>query len=237
MNAQNDELPNSNLVSRVIATETIDENEKRITIEIPLLYWPPVTITWTLGEIVKFRKELEIEWKIDAVSNHDYITANNLMDSADMTRWEYGSRWGSFVIDTKAAREKKKLAEAKQKKLVEDLKQSVRDWHATLISTGEHSKKALFEIFIVSEEKISQLFSKKNMIKAWKVLSKTWDAIWDFIEKWIYYVMPTIEWTLPQIKKQIFMTWNQLFDILHGKKVVSNSSDKKEDIKQTDEVQ
>ena len=155
----------------------------------------------------------------------------------DITRWEYGLDATSPAIDTKAMREKKKEDEEKRKKLIADIKLSLENWRATIVSQSQKSKQALIEIFIVSEEKIVQLFSRNTLHKTWKALSKTWNVIGGIIEKWIYYAMPTIEWTLPHVKKKIYMTWKQLFDILSGKKIISNNDGKKEDINHTDEVQ
>ena len=223
--------------SKVTVINDFDGNEKIITMEIPLLDWSIYQVTWTLADIILIRKKLEFEWKIPLISSHDEGTKRDLHEMSDITRWDYWLGWTAPAVDTKAIWFKKKEDEEKKKKLIADIKQSIKNWRATIVNQSNKSKKALIEVFIVSEEKIIQFFSKKTLEKTWKALSKTWDIIGDIIEKWIYYAMPTIEWTLPHMKKKIYMTWKQLFDILSGKKIISNNDGKKEDIKHTDEVQ
>ncbi len=222
--------------SKVIKVEEVDDNEKKITISIPV-NWESIEITGTLAEIIKVRKQLEFEWKIPVATEHDDEATKKSQELKDITRWEFWGRWSSMIIDTVAENEKKKIAAAKQKKLIKDVVDSFKNWRATLVKTSEQSKQALLEVLIVSEEKIGQLFSKKSLQKTWKVLSKTSDVIGGIIEKWIYYAIPSIEWSLPHMKKKIYMTWKQLFDILSGKKVTPHNEDVKQEERKADKVQ
>lgn len=214
-----DETPNheNTFHSTVIKTEEFNENEKKITINIPLLDGTSIEVTWTYADIIIIRKRLEVEGKIPLVSNHDDLIQRNLQDNKDKTRWEYWWRWSSLIVDTVAEKQKKEQEKEKRKKLIQDIKNSLKDSQAIIQYTTEQSKNALFEVLIVSEEKIKSLLSKKN-------INKTGEVIWWIIEKWIYYAMPWLEWTIPSLKKQIVMTWKQILDIFKTRKK-SNKED------------
>lgn len=174
------------IYSIVHKVEDINENEKMITIDIPLLDWTIIPVTWTITEIILMRKELEMQWKIAFVSEHDDETARKLIDSKELTRWEYGLRWSSDVKDTVLEKQREEMEIEKRRKMMQDIKDSIIAGKAKIVYTTEQSKHALVEILIVSEEKIKSFFSKKN-------ITKTWEVIWWIIEKWIYYAMPWLE--------------------------------------------
>lgn len=233
----NDPDSNINNYSKVIATEKYDENEKKITIEIPLKDWTIIPVTGTLGELIQIRKKLELEGKIPISLQHDDEAVKNIQTVQDLTRWNWGWRWTQTVIDLHEEWRKKEQTEAKrkrmiddQKKLIEDIKNSIYSGKVKVLKAWQKTKNSLVEILLVSEDTLKRLFTKEWM-------SKAWDTISGIIEKWIYYAMPTIEWSLPHVKKKIMMTWKQLLDILGWKSIISKNAGKKEDIKHTDEIQ
>lgn len=214
--------PNPYNLSKVTKITTQGDNEQRFTVEFPLIDGNVVIKEGTLWEIIQLRKELELEGKLKPLYEFDEMTQNHLIEVWDITRWNYWPRWNTQIVDEKQIRLDKELTEKKKQERIQNLLESIALWKNAVIYYTDKSKQAVIWVFLMWEEKIKKVLTKESLVK-------TWQMIGDIVEKWIYYTLPTIEWSLPHVKKRVLMTWKQLLDILQWK---GKKSEKKNTIDQ-----